>query len=367
MSALADAPVSPALARALRDVPRARVDADELARGTDAWILAHRHEWGAGLTTATNRGLRVRGFVDPRRVPRTPRFAGRPVIPLRFAGGLTGAIVVAGAPKKGWFDGSYAAASRAYWLELPERAGRTRPDATLASQAEAISEVFGHLQDDESRASYAACLRARASGDPAYYRIAPYPEYSHPLARPPRGGVALDIGACYGHTSRRFRWQVGPLGRVIAFEPIPSNFERVRKLRYLGVEARPYAASDAPGTARMSDAGGSSRIGAKGAEVEVELCPVDKFVRDEGLQRVDLIKYDVEGHERPALAGSMETLARHRPILHLSIYHLRQDLYELPQWVLRELSDYALFVGHHSYYRMETDLYAVPRERLGQR
>jgi hypothetical protein len=73
----------------------------------------------------------------------------------------------------------------------------------------------------------------------------------------------------------------------------------------------------------------------------------------------------IEGAETEALRGAEQTIRRHRPKLQISLYHRREDLFEIPALIRGMVADYRFFLGHHSYYHMETDLYAVPRQRSG--
>jgi FkbM family methyltransferase len=50
-------------------------------------------------------------------------------------------------------------------------------------------------------------------------------------------------------------------------------------------------------------------------EKQVSVCTLDKF----GLERVALVKVDVEGHEADVLEGAVETLRRNRPVVIVEI------------------------------------------------
>lgn len=76
------------------------------------------------------------------------------------------------------------------------------------------------------------------------------------------------------------------------------------------------------------------------------------------LARVDFIKMDIEGSEAAALQGAAQTLARHRPRLAISAYHMPADLWELPA-LIRELNPgYRFFLDHHTNFAEETVPYA---------
>ena len=48
----------------------------------------------------------------------------------------------------------------------------------------------------------------------------------------------------------------------------------------------------------------------------------------------------------------------------MRIYHRRRDIYELPQLLSSMVDDYRYYLGHHGPYHTETDLYAIPAERV---
>jgi FkbM family methyltransferase len=80
-------------------------------------------------------------------------------------------------------------------------------------------------------------------------------------------------------------------------------------------------------------------------EITVPLTTIDKLVTELHLKRVDFIKMDIEGAEQRALAGARETLARFKPRLAISGYHLPDDTVRIPEIVRRAQPGYRFECG----------------------
>lgn len=169
----------------------------------------------------------------------------------------------------------------------------------------------------------------------------------HALLHPPRahraalaflqpGAVAIDIGANLGEWTIPLARTVDAAGRVLAVEPAPRTAGALRAtldanaLRH--AEVIRCALSDHDGNAEFAvpvvtsarTDTGIARLGPVGAGYErlnVSLRSLDSLVAERGLDRVDLIKIDVEGHERQVLDGAETTLRRHRPALVIETGH----------------------------------------------
>jgi len=149
------------------------------------------------------------------------------------------------------------------------------------------------------------------------------------------GRIVLDIGAHVGHFTILAASTVGAGGEVYAFEPAPSNYQRLRENLRLNafaahVEAVPIAVSDRLGTAGFFDDGRtggteysmfSSRHGKHGVAFSAPTEPLDHFAEKHGLPSVDFIKIDTEGAELAVLCGADNILRKNPHILLLIELH----------------------------------------------
>jgi hypothetical protein len=60
------------------------------------------------------------------------------------------------------------------------------------------------------------------------------------------------------------------------------------------------------------------------------------------------------------LEGATETLKRDNPILLLSIYHRRDDLFKLQKYLINLNLNYKYYIRHYSLSVAKTILYCIP-------
>jgi FkbM family methyltransferase len=148
--------------------------------------------------------------------------------------------------------------------------------------------------------------------------------YQRDLAELLRGrlaadAVVADVGAHIGVVTVLLAG-LCPKGHVYAFEPVAENHAHltanIAANRLDNVTVQRAAVFDTDGEISLEyDAGypGGSHVGADG-----EMVPsvrFDTWARGEGLDRLDLVKLDVEGVELAVLDGAGDTLRRFRPIV----------------------------------------------------
>jgi FkbM family methyltransferase len=98
--------------------------------------------------------------------------------------------------------------------------------------------------------------------------------------------------------------------------------------------------------------------------VTVPCATVDEFVRQQQLQRVDLVKIDIEGGEEFMIEGMAQTIRQHRPQITIAIYHTYHHLWSLPLRLMSLCSDYVFYLDHYGFKKWDTVFYAIPAEKV---
>jgi len=162
------------------------------------------------------------------------------------------------------------------------------------------------------------------------------------------GDVVLDIGANIGAHTLGLARSVGAGGRVYAFEPADFAFAKLKTNLALNAElngrtsARQvlfaanaaeaaekeiYASWPLESNGEVHPKHRGKLVATTGAMVDT----LDCFVEREGIERINLIKIDVDGQELPVLQGGLGMLKKFHPIL------------------LMELSPYVHREHHHAF------------------
>ena len=144
------------------------------------------------------------------------------------------------------------------------------------------------------------------------------------------GAVGWDFGAHFGIATVGMAMQMGKRGEVSAFEPDPGAFRRLAyhvKINKLdNVRLFAAAVSSAQGSTRLITTHGlgssmshfqyeDEQLDDRSQSIPVETLVPDELVRSGKIRLPDVIKVDVQGHGAKALAGSMESIKRKRPLI----------------------------------------------------
>jgi FkbM family methyltransferase len=148
-------------------------------------------------------------------------------------------------------------------------------------------------------------------------------EYWIKLCR--KANVIADIGANTGVYSLVAK-AVNPATKVYAFEPLKQMFTKLsfnNELNKYDIACIEKAASDRNGKAIIFETGAEhvaaaslnaeTRQYGNIKETEIEAVTLDTFIQVNKIDKIDLIKIDVESHEPNVLEGYREYLSLHRP------------------------------------------------------
>jgi FkbM family methyltransferase len=158
------------------------------------------------------------------------------------------------------------------------------------------------------------------------------PEVTAAIARYGRPGMSiLDIGANIGAHTIRFANLTGPAGKVVAFEPTDFAFAKLTRNLSLNdvphVTAVKVALSDTALPPQQVNFRASWRTddSRRDGVSSVPFERLDAWAERNGLDRVDLIKIDVDGNEFPLMMGALETIRRNLPIMLMEVCGLHFD------------------------------------------
>lgn len=160
------------------------------------------------------------------------------------------------------------------------------------------------------------------------------------------GEIVIDCGADVGDFTIYASRAVGPSGKVIAFEPDPLIYERLKfnvelnKLNNVilvkkgvwneNTTLRFMSGKDKPRSFLFDEA--------DEGVIEIPVVSIDNELRELKIDKVDFIKMDVEGAELEAIKGAAHTLANNKVHLAIASYHMlngEKSCYKLESMFLK--------------------------------
>jgi len=172
--------------------------------------------------------------------------------------------------------------------------------------------------------------------------------------------VYVDCGAFTGDTVDAFIRHCPGYKRIAAFEPDAKNYAQL--LANHGgtrdVELINAGAYDREGEVFFSGHGEAAAITMEkqdGRE-SIRVNTIDNL----NLEKVTLIKMDIEGAELNALKGAEKTILRDKPKLAICIYHSHGDMLHIPEYIHQLVPEYRFRVNHYQCHPFlhETVLFA---------
>lgn len=214
---------------------------------------------------------------------------------------------------------------------------------------EKIEMAYGFFADERSKKLYADMIAFRLSGEPKYLDNAEEIAVSYgELLSGKVCGTAVDCGAYKGDSTQMMATVLNP-ETIIACEPDPKTFAKLSAYAENEQRSKVIPINAAVGSedgslffmASASRGSGKEGLSKSAKTKEVTLRKIDSILEGNG---VDLLKLDVEGDEREAIIGALNTIREQRPNMAVSVYHRSGDIFELPLMIKEYLPDFSFYL-----------------------
>ncbi len=234
----------------------------------------------------------------------------------------------------------------------------------LAKNKDAVQNVYEALSDRKSKKIYRNKLEYMITLEPellsGFFEDKIY--FGNDVIPSVNCDAVLDCGAYTGDTLDSFiKNEACVCQHYYAFEPDVDNNrklqEYVKSNRLKNVEIRNLAVwSDKVTLQFRNDSMPSSRI-VQSDGIEIQASRIDDMIPES--ESVGFIKMDVEGAEIQALWGGKNTIQKYHPMLAVSIYHNKHDMWEVPLLLKKLNPGYRLYIRHHTSFYPDTVCYAI--------
>lgn len=256
--------------------------------------------------------------------------------------------------------------------------GRDLFDFTFCSEHEnEIKSARELFADDHSKRVYDNIIKYKLSGKIDYLTEidTDRSEAYNDILNANSFEASADLGAYNGDTIRELINFDPKLKRVFAFEPDKRNFRKLNEyassqssIEILSYNLAAWSKEEMLffGAEGNRNSGvGDTPVNAKTAKItEVQASSLDIILSQTDCERLDYIKYDVEGAEYQAILGSLNSIHKYNPALLVSLYHRSEDIYSLPLMLAKELPDYKFYLRKFRYIpAWDLNLYAIPNHK----
>lgn len=181
------------------------------------------------------------------------------------------------------------------------------------------------------------------------------------------GATFIDVGANIGHLSAIGMGLVGKAGQVHSFEPVPRYYELLKELIAANPDHQLIVNQCAVGEANGKDVISVSKTniglnsiipdivdnGDEQEHVDISIIKLADYIKENGLDKIDLIKIDAEGYDFFVLRGlaSFFSASNQRPPI---ICEIMQEAFLLLGITIDEISQFMHQFGYRSYSLLNT-------------
>lgn len=235
---------------------------------------------------------------------------------------------------------------------------------------EELSSLYDTLQDEKSRRVLEAYLNQKITGrfkemETVWDKLQYFDGEFYDISKV---GCIVDCGAFIGDSFLAFCDEYERVagvkfkGKAYLFEPDEYNQQQIRKNcqnSEADIKSLKIGAWNEKDTLvfQLDESQRNAGKIVNSGNVRINVDAIDNIVKDD---KVNFIKMDIEGAELNALKGAAETIVKNRPILAVCVYHKREDLLEIPQYIHSLYGEYKFYLrAYGGPYSIELVLFAV--------
>lgn len=231
-----------------------------------------------------------------------------------------------------------------------------------------IRMAYELLSDNMSRSVYLSLIRYRLSGsirDLMRYTSSAYDCYD--ILGIKNAVSYLDGGAYNGDTVKKVLDYGASLRTVVAAEPDEKTYRRLLKFadtRSENIICIRAALWSADGEKLSFSSSGNRNSSLENKSHDYDEKSVDSVTVDSLSEKYgcfDYIKFDLEGAEREAVMGAVNTIKSHQPSMLVSVYHRSADIFDIIFLLKNICGNYSFFLRREPCFpAWEINLLAVP-------
>ena len=154
--------------------------------------------------------------------------------------------------------------------------------------------------------------------------------------------VFVDCGAFTGDSAMQFALNYGNYKKIYAYEINPETMQTMKEnLAGLhDVVYRQCGVGKEAGELYITGKGLGTKISEEDTGTSVSIVALDEDITEP----VTMIKMDIEGAERDAIAGAKEHIKNEKPKLLICTYHVPSDIFRIPRMIDDIRDDYKMYL-----------------------
>lgn len=217
----------------------------------------------------------------------------------------------------------------------------------MSKEAETYKWLYEHLADNRSRVVLNGVIRFWFEFDlkhlESLYETVFQDYFDLDILECGADDVMVDLGAFTGDSILDYLKTYQKYKKIYAYEITPVTYDTLveNMSGYPDIITVNKGVSDKSGTMYLDsrDQGEGNKLLEQG-DMEIEVVALDDDIKEP----VSVIKMDIEGAEKAAIAGAKHHIENEKPKLLISAYHLPEDIFEIPKLVHSIRKDYTFYL-----------------------